>query len=316
MAEPGALLSGPPAAVDAPPPADTPPADTPPADTPPADTPPAVPWTHQLANADLHANPALTRYNDLDAFVTGHLELDKSQGGKVSYPGEEATSEDWQAFYKAVPGFPETSAGYNVAAPEMPESVRMTDQEMNSALDGFHALGLTSAQVQGTLGLLANANTMRFQGQQADDQTHIDTAYDDLSKLPGWGPHTDRNLAIANEGLRREFGDNQAWLNTLVRVGEDGKVQPLRNIPQFIQMAHQFGMMKGHGRFVPGGVNAQSGEAAKAAISQAHTDRRAGKISDQQLNEVISQHGPLAYADDTDDVSYVRGGASSGAPKP
>lgn len=314
MAESGALLSGPPPAAVAPP-AAIPPVDAPPTDTPPTDTP-AVPWTHQLANADLHSNETLLLFNNLDTFVDSHLELRSTLGGKVSYPAEDAPAEEWQAFHKAMPGFPETSEGYNVAAPEMPESVRMTDQEMNSALGGFHNLGLTSTQAQGVLALLAEANTMRFQGQQAEDQTHIDTAYDDLSKLPGWGPHTDRNLAIAHEAIRREFGDDQAWLNTMVRVGDDGKVQPLKNIPQFIQMAHQYGMMKGHGRFVPGGVNAQSGEAAKAAITQAHADRHSGKISDQQLNEVITQHGPLAYAEDADDVSYVRGGASSGGPRP
>lgn len=265
--------------------------------------PGTTPWTHQLTNAERHTDPALTRYQDLNAFVDGHIELSKTLGSKVNYPGEDATPEDWQAFYSKVPGYPETPEAYSVLPPEMPEELAPTPEEHQQALGRFHQLGLTNSQAEGVLTLLAETNALRAQQGTEALQAQMDTAYDTLRALPGWGPLTDRNLAVAQEGLRREFGDDAA-----ASLGD------LANNPTVAQLAFHMGQTKGHGRFVPGGSNMESVDAARAAIEKAHADHRAGAVSDAERDAVITRHGPLAYSKDTPGTDFARGGASHGPP--
>ena len=108
-------------------------------------------------------------------------------------------------------------------------------------------------------------------------------------------------MAVALEGLAREYGPDLSWADAVLSKGAEGQVNLMGNQPQFLKMALELAKVKGHARFVPGGAGGPASvQAAQDQLSQARIDLREGKINESDFNRMQERLGPLIYGGDGD----------------
>lgn len=256
----------------------------------------SAPWHSTLTDEGLRTDPELTRYKTVEDLAKAHKELSGRPAG-LQVPGKDARPEDWQAFYKQLPGYPAAPDKYGVKPPEMPEGApNLPPEAFAGFLQVAHSKGLTDAQVSAMVEWWQGYNAEQWQSLGQSQQQQQSQGYDALRKT--WGPLTDRNLTIATEGLRREFGpEGLGWLDAAMGKDASGAPQLLGNHPQLIQMAYELAMAKGHDRFVPGGrTGVGSPQEAQERIAQGRADLREGRISPSDFDALQLRYGPLAYS--------------------
>ena len=273
-----------------------------------------TPWyeTH-ITDEGLRGSPVLQKFQGIEPLAKGYIELEKRIGEKagVQFPGEDATPEQWAEFHRQVPGYPEAPDKYGIEAPALPEGVTLPEGRFDGYLETAHSLGLTKAQAEGIAQWYGQNMATDLEGATASQEAMADQTFDALKQT--WGANVDRNVAVAFEGMRREFGEEaMGFLDSLAERGENGQYRMLRATPQFVQMAYEWSRAKGYDRFVPGAPGGPpSKEAAQKAISDARQAVREGKMTSAEFDAIQARNGRIAY--DQADDGLVMSGNLTGA---
>lgn len=290
-----------PAAVDGTPPADG----TPPVPA----TPPALPdsggvgpqgplLSTILQSSELVEHPSVARYQTADALANAYIELEKTVGQKgVLIPGENATPEERQVFYKQLPGFPESADGYGVTEQVLqqflPEGAMAPRGEALTGLQqACHANGVTAPQLGAILQWYGGWMSDEVDGLRGQMQQRGITQRQELQQL--WGANVDRNMMVAKETARRMFGDKPEFLSMILGQDEQGQNQFIATSPELAQVFYELGMAHGNDQFVQGEGGMMTPSAAQAKIDEARALNARGQMNEQELGRVIEQFQPLA----------------------
>lgn len=174
-------------------------------------------WRDQLPD-DLKGDPSLASVQDVQSLAKQFVDAQKHIGGSIRIPGEDAGSEDWNAFTQKITsktdrlmpkpnledpesvdavlksmGAPEAKEGYKV------EGVEETDPDLNFVRELAAQSKMTQRQFQ-------NAYTKYKEGSEAQRQ------------------QTEQRLKENKDGLMREWGmafdeNNQKAVDTLKKTG-------------------------------------------------------------------------------------------------
>ena len=269
--------------------------------------PDTAPWYQSALPEAYHANPTVTRYTSLEEYVKGTLALEKKMGEKagVQFPGADATPEDWQAFWRTVPGYPETPAGYTVEPPKMPEGspYELDEAEYQDLLRTLHTAGVAPQHVNAMVRWFEQNEAHRMAAGTEEALEMVRRGEQALEQK--WGARADYNVRVAEEGLLREFG-NLDFLDTLVTKDSEGHARFLRNSPEFIQLAYEWAMAKGHDKFVAGGPGGPASKAqAEQQMTEARQAYRQGNMTIEEFNRTQERLAPIIYADE--DLSIMAG---------
>ena len=274
--------------------------DTDPAPDPESSGPPA--WVPE----QYRQNQAVTRYNTLEEFVGGSLEREKLIGRTIQPPADDASLEDRIAFYQKIPGMPKDAASYDVKPLGLPDDM---PSRINSdlLLDVMYNNGVPPHAADAIMRHLEQQEGASWETLQRADQEQETAARAALDEK--WGAaFVERNLAVALEGLRREFGGVE-WLSNLVTTDSEGNQRLLENSPEFADMAYRFAKFLGHDRFVPGGQGMPTTVAqARRDLDDARSKMFRGEMSEDQYNALELKLAPIAYSvpdEDSDDDVQV-----------
>jgi len=95
---------------------------------------------------DLQANPNLSKFQNFEDLAKSYIEQSKLVGRKTTIPGEDASADDWNEFWKNA-GRPESPNEYGIDVPEQLQSDRV-----ETALQAAHDAGLTKKQAEAFMG--------------------------------------------------------------------------------------------------------------------------------------------------------------------
>jgi hypothetical protein len=260
--------------------------------------PPSAPELGSLWQSDdLKGSKSLARYKSVDDLGKAYVEMERKFGERtgVAIPKDDSPPEAWTAFYQQLPGYPKDPSNYNVAPPELPPEAGGWQPEFVQTFlsDVAHKEGMTTRQVQAVFDFYAQFVQQTVQAQRDLDSTQINEAYDTLRQE--WTSNTDSNILVADEYLRRTFGDADPWWETLI-TRKDGKAVPLKNLPGFIKMAHELGQRHGHDKFVQGDGTGgfMTPQLAEQRLSEAYAKHLRKEISDAELTRAVEHLQPIA----------------------
>lgn len=269
-----------------------------PGSNPPGSTPPATSpaWVTGLTDTTLQTNASLTRYQSLDDFAKGHLELERKVGERpLAYPAQDAPPEQWQAFWKQHPDYPGTETDY----PEMtqvPQGLEMDAAMLATFKKGAHARGMTKAQVKFVQDFYtAELVTKPFEESQQSLERDAQTTMRTLTQRYG-SDGAQTVVATAREYIRRTFGDQHGFLGTI--ISSNGEARPLGNFPEFIQMAYENGLAKGYNQYVQGDGSGGllSLQQAESQLKEVEQRLLKKEITPQEYNAQLTRLQPLITA--------------------
>lgn len=102
---------------------------------------------YQTLDPDLRNNPSIQKFKDPAGLAKSYVELQKMIGKeKVVIPNEKSTPEEWANFYKKV-GRPDEFTGYETPEfKELPEEIKMREENLETFKQKCHELGLSKKQ--------------------------------------------------------------------------------------------------------------------------------------------------------------------------
>lgn len=224
-------------------------------------------WRDSLPE-DIRANPSISAFQDVPSLTKAFIHAQSLVGKKGAIvPGEKATEEEWQSFYKAI-GVPD-SEKYDVPAPK---DYKMPDEMSKAFKEVALKNGLLPKQAAGLLDWYAKLETTQVSSKQAAE---AESAKQGLAKLKeSWGEAYDRELAGAKLAVKELGGDE--LVKYLNQTG-------LGNNPTLIQTFAKAAKLMGEDKLREGGVG--SDEASTRA-----------EIMDQ-MNEIRAQGMQNGYYD-------------------
>lgn len=202
------------------------------------------------------------RFTSPHALAKSYVSLERqlSNGNKVAVPGENATPEEWDAFFSKI-GRPEKPEGYELKAPEgIPEGV-WSDAEAKEFASMAHKLGLSKKAANALVAWQAERLGKAFSSQQEQAQTQRNEAIATLKKE--WGAAYDEQLNLAKRAAVT-FG------------GEEILQHPLANDPAFIKAMAKAGAAISEGKLAggrQGGLQVDTPEIIKAKIGEIRADK-------------------------------------------
>lgn len=242
-------------------------------------------------------NPSLSRYHTGVDFLRGVLEREKLIGQKQGLEplGEDASVEDRQAWYRNLPGQPNTANDYGVEPPTAPEGapVAFDQQIFQGFLDIAHQWGVPGGAVDAIVRYFEKTQAEDWQNTVQADQVAENEARQALQTM--WGPLTDQNLTVALESARREFGD-LGWMDGLVTTDSNGVQRMMGNSPEFAKVLYEWGVAKGHDRFVAGsGAGVTNVQQARQQLDEARQQFSRGEMSETAFRQVQQRLAPIVY---------------------
>lgn len=248
-------------------------------------------------DATLQQSPSLQRYKSADDLGKAYLSLEQKMGTRpLEVPGTDSPPDAWQAFWKQLPDYPETDDKYTAQMPQMPQGLDVSPELLQSFRKGAHARGLTNKQLEYVLGFYGEhlVNKPYLEGQQRLEAEGEATKRA-LTQKYGTGA-AQTVLTTAREYIRRTYGDDTAFLGTLVT--KEGEARALGNIPEFIEMAYQLGLAKGYNQYVQGDGTGGMLSLAQAQAEMQEAERRylRKELDAQQYNATLQRLQPLITA--------------------
>lgn len=202
------------------------------------------------------------RFTSPHALAKSYVSLERqlSNGNKVAVPGENATPEEWDAFF-AKTGRPEKPEGYELKAPEgIPEGVWSEDEAKEFATMA-HKLGLSKKAANALVSWQAQRIGKAFTAQQEQGEMLRNNAIGALKKE--WGAAYDEQLKLAKAAA--------------VTFGGDEILQhPLANDPVFIKTMAKAGAAISESKLAggrQGGLQVETPEMLKSRIGEIRADK-------------------------------------------
>ncbi len=151
-------------------------------------------------------------WDSADKIVESYRNLEAKIGDSLRPPGDDASPEEWQAFYGRL-GRPEAVADYEFAMPDgLAEDFPYDAESANRFAEWAHEAGLSPRQAQSLHDRFVQDTSGRFAAGRQADLSAIDEAHTTLTEA--WGePATEgyrRNVDLANRALRELGGETLA----------------------------------------------------------------------------------------------------------
>lgn len=176
---------------------------------------------------------------DVDTLFKNYVHAQKRLGESIKIPGKDAAPEELNKFYSKL-GVPETSEGYEVTAPELPEGLTFDDGMVGDFKKVSHDLKLTPRQVQGVLDWYGGKLSSYINDQgEIYDQTE-NALREEL------GAAYERKVALAARGIKALGG--QEGFDLFVASGLDRH-------PLGVKMAIKIGEIMAESEAIPGEVD-------------------------------------------------------------
>ncbi|EIQ00866.1 hypothetical protein OpiT1DRAFT_05423 [Opitutaceae bacterium TAV1] len=204
-----------------------------------------------------------SKYTSISSLVGAHKNLEVLLGrDRVAVPNENATPEEWNAFYSKV-GRPEKPEGYEIKRPDgIPDTIWSDDRAKAFATEA-HKMGLTQKQVAGLIAWQLGDTQTSVQAIEQQQAAKLDA--DQKALKAEWGANYDKNL--------------QAAKHAAVTVGGDALFTDpvLANHPGFVRVMAKVGAMiseagGGDGAAGARGVSGQFNGDPKAEIAKIEGD--------------------------------------------
>lgn len=165
----------------------------------------AADWKAGLVD-ELKNDPSIAQIKDINSMAKSFIHAQRMVGAnKVMVPGEKATPEEWNAFYKAV-GRPDAPEGYDLPGPKDEKAAGY--EAYKQFRDTVHKAGLTNTQAATVLDFLVNLGESEYAGVEASMKQEREQAAADLRKE--WGLAYEKNVAIANRLVKVFGGDEKS----------------------------------------------------------------------------------------------------------
>jgi hypothetical protein len=156
------------------------------------------------------AQQALSKYETVEAALTGAVEAQKMLGKSIRIPGDDATDEDRAKFQerlaKAV-GRPETADGYEIVRPEMPEGMGYNEDAEKALRDIAFRHVIPQAAVTELYDLYNKTVLGAHQTSEADAMKRTEQAEAQLKK--DWGKDFKANMELNVRLLQQYAGSKK-----------------------------------------------------------------------------------------------------------
>lgn len=165
----------------------------------------------------------------LDDAFKSYRELESRLGKAIVPPKEDASPEDWSAFYGKV-GRPEKADGYQFKMPEgLPENLPYDAKSAEDFKSWAHEAGLNPKQAQTLHDQFVRMTANQVQAQQEAEAAAVQSSTEKIAKL--WGdPESEqfkRKNELANRVIRQNNKDDvlMGELKSLGALTSDGSVK-------------------------------------------------------------------------------------------
>jgi len=201
------------------------------------------PWVAQFSE-DLRANPAWTGMRTINELGKSYLDLQgkasEADGlkqkleGAIIKPGDNATSEEMEAFYRSI-GRPDKAEEYQFDDVQLPESLSQLREYDSEFKNLFHNLGLTPSQAKfahkGIMDMILTQGKRNAELAEKYQREISDTLRTE------WKDSYDANIELARRGIRKA-GELSGMSEQLIKFMDDSR---LGDNPMFIKMFHAIG---------------------------------------------------------------------------
>lgn len=260
--------------------------------------------------AELENHPGLQVYKTGYDFIKSSLEREKLLGQKqgIEPLGDEASIEDRQAWYRNLPGQPNTPQEYGVQPPTAPEGMPVAFDEhvFQGFLDLAHQWGVPSGAVDAIVRYFEHQEAQNWQTQN-QKETELDQQWHQEIKTM-WGPLADQNMTVVMESIRRAHG--LEWLEDHIATDSMGNTQFRGIPPQFAKIAHEWAVSQGHDRFVAGNGNGVANvQQATQQLNEARQQFARGEINESTFRDISRRLSPIVYHKGQDGEDLVIGNA-------
>lgn len=218
--------------------------------------------------------PWAQKYKTPEDFFNGIDNMNKMLGKKeiiegIKAPGEDATDEDWQNFYKQI-GAPEEQSAYELAI-ELENPLFDVDQSAEGFKELAHKNGLTQKQAQGLFKDYAELTNGRLKELQEKNQVDPVKVTQDL-----WGKESEQNLAMAKRAA------------THLGIGDDLDKAGISTNPLVLQLAKALGETLKEGTVKDGGDS--TGKSSEELLAEAKKLQASPEYrSDQKVYDRVDQ---------------------------
>lgn len=213
----------------------------------------AMDWRGSLSD-EVRGNPDLTKtldvYKDPNHFVRDAIQWRQEVNRRVRMPAQDAKPEEWQGFWKNLPGYPEKPQGYTdlVKLPELPTSAEgepqrgWDERDLQTLYETAFAEGMTAKQTQAILDLYARREASAknlYDAQLAEVEMQ-----QQRERYTRFGASTKTEEAKAEAFFRRltqdtEQGQRVAELLRNARLDDGRKVMNEPEVVEFFALATQ-----------------------------------------------------------------------------
>jgi hypothetical protein len=149
---------------------------------------------------ELKEEKLFEQVKDFSTLAKNYVESQKVITGMVKVPKADDPPEAWQKFYGKL-GVPETSEGYELQKPDMPDHAEFNEQDFKPFLQTAHSLHLTPRQTQGVV---------NFYGDMLHQHSKIlrQKASESMESLKEeWGGATERKITLAHQTIKKLGSD-------------------------------------------------------------------------------------------------------------
>lgn len=212
-------------------------------------------WRDSLPE-DIRENPTLKNFSDVANLAKSYIHAQSAIGKKgVIVPGEKASDEDWQNFYKSV-GVPELDK-YEV---KLPQDRNANPETIAKFKEAAHKAGLLPKQAQEMLGWYSEYEANAVKAHQEATQANLTKELDGLKKE--WGEGYDKQIALARMAVREVGGNDFVEYMNKSGMGND---------PQLIRFMAKMGKALGEDKL------------------RGDTSGRMGGMTPEEINDEINR---------------------------
>lgn len=155
-------------------------------------------WKAQTSK-ELQDDDRLDRFSTISELGKSYLELEGKIGKSVEIPGDNATAEELDAFYKRI-GRPEKSDDYEFDRPDLPEGAAYDEALEKEYRETALKLGLTKRQAADLWAMQTARVVAQVNDQAAARRNELEQTKQEVRKL--YGGQADHELALVQNFMR------------------------------------------------------------------------------------------------------------------
>lgn len=206
----------------------------------------------QAVPTELQTHPAFKDIKDMSGLVKSYLHAQSFVGKRFELPGENATPEEINTFYKNL-GRPEKPEDYSFKDDGLPKEIYGREEILKSMRAVMHQNGLTKKQAEAVFDAYTQTMNKHVEQLGVQEKERKTQAVEQLKK--DFGADLDKKVNMARAVVNKFGGDEfKEYLNK----------SGLGDNPQLIRMFAKLAEAMGNDQMLSGTGDAGSGSAAEA----------------------------------------------------